>query len=61
MMAAWQEFCLNYAGYIIALLCGILLAAAIWFRRHPEDFYWVEEDEAEQAVEIEEIDHATME
>ena len=56
-MTTMMEFFADYGWYIAALLTGAVITLTVWLFRHPEDFFWVEEDD-EQTVEIEEIDHA---
>ncbi len=50
---AFQDFVADYGLYIAAFLTGMLIVYAIWFKKHPEDFYSREET-TEEAKETEE-------
>ena len=56
---ALEDFMADYGLCIAAFCLGVILVYALWFRRHPEDFYgFYGFEESEQEVAIEEIDHA---
>lgn len=43
-MPRWQSFLDSYGWYIVAFLLGALITAGIWMVKHPEDFYYIEEE-----------------
>ena len=51
-----HEFIQEYGWYIVSFLLGFIVTMIWWLKSHPEDFWHRDEDE-EQTVEIEEIDH----
>lgn len=66
MMDTILEFVDAYGAYIVLFLLGSLLTHLMWFIKCPDEFIglfvkYVDDEDADQDVEIEEIDHATHE
>lgn len=66
MMDTILEFVDAYGEYIVLFLLGSLLTHLMWFIKYPDEFIglfvkYVDDEDADQDVEIEEIDHATHE
>lgn len=56
-MTAYDIFMLNHGYHIALFLLGVLACIAVWWIRHPSDFIEFYEDDPEQDIMIEEIDH----
>ena len=41
----------EHSWHIAALLTGVLIGMAFWFKFHPDDFYHYEEDKKEESEE----------
>lgn len=65
-MDAILDFVDEYGAYILSFLLGCLITHAMWFIKYPDEFIglfvkYVDDEDADQDVEIEEVDHATRE